>query len=240
MGESALPGPATLSAIATVPDGARIVLLRDGQEVAAADGGAVQLDTATATGAYRVEVRLRGAPGKPPIPWVLSNPIYFLTPVPPRPAAPPDATPLTTGVGWHIEKDRGSTGSVVTSPEEVAFYYRLRGPTRSSQFVAAVAELQGRAPSSRGIILRASAVRPARVSVQLRYGSGGRWARSVYLDPTVRDIIVPIDRMVAADHQSGPPPPPSDAQSLLVVVDLTNAAPGSANTIRMSRVGFVR
>ena len=25
---------------------------------------------------YRVEIQVRGAPGKPPVPWVVTNPIY--------------------------------------------------------------------------------------------------------------------------------------------------------------------
>ena len=129
-------------------------------------------------------------------------------------------------------------GRSITSPEEVAFFYRLRGPGRSSQFAAAVAELQGRATETGAVTFTAAAVRPARVSVQLRYGGGERWARSVYLDATPRDIVVPISAMRPADHQIGRQPAATTAVSLLFVVDLTNALPGSANTVRISRVGF--
>jgi hypothetical protein len=60
----------------------------------------------------------------------------------------------------------------------------------------------------------------------------------VYLDSTPRDISVPLEEMRPADHQTGPAPSATAALSLLFVVDLTNALPGAANTIRISRVGF--
>jgi hypothetical protein len=59
------------------------------------------------------------------------------------------------------------------------------------------------------------------------------------VDSTTREIVVPIERMRPADNQAGPPPPLTAAMSLLFVVDLTNALPGAANTIRIARVGFV-
>jgi hypothetical protein len=241
MGDILPPGPASLVVSVPVPAGASTVLLRNGEAVSTANAGVLRMDSAAAQGAYRVEVRLSGGPGRPPIPWILTNPIYFLEPGAPASASAPAGTvPLPAQVAWHVEKDRFSRGSVVASAAEVAFYYRLRGPGRGSQFVAAVADLQRRAPASASIRFSATADRPARVSVQLRYGRGGgqRWIRSVYLDSTPRDISVPVDQMRPADRQSGPPPPATAALSLLFVVDLTNAVPGAANTLRISRVGF--
>lgn len=239
MGDTVAPGGASFTVQAAVPSGGRIVLLRNGDTLAESRGGSLTLEVPAAQGTYRVEVRLPG-PGDPPAPWVLSNPIYFLE----RPAASPRletvaTRPLPAGMPWHVEKDRGSSGSVVTSPAETAFYYRLRGPSRASQFVAAVAEVQGHAGAAGAVTFTATAVRPARVSVQLRYGGGGeRWGQSVYLDEEPRDVMVPVAGMRPADHQTGPAPPATSATSLLFVVDLTNALPGAANTIRISRVGF--
>ena len=53
-----------------LPRPASIRLLRGGEEVASADGAALDLEPRTA-GAYRVEVRLGGRT------WILSNPIYL-------------------------------------------------------------------------------------------------------------------------------------------------------------------
>jgi hypothetical protein len=241
MGQTAAPGRATFVASTPAPAGARTVLLRNGQEIASAEGGALRVDAESAQGSYRVEVRLPGAPGNPPIPWILGNPIYFLNAPPvPEPGPVVQSTLLELPVSWHVEKDRWSSGSVVASVEEVAFYYRLRGPGRGSQFVAAAADLQGRAIAGSAITFTGQAVRPARVSIQLRYRRGGglRWGRSAYLDATPREVVIPVRELLPADRQTGPAPPLDGAMSLLFVIDLTNAPPGAANTIRLSRVGF--
>ena len=202
MGDTAAPGPASFAVSAPVPQGARTVLLHNGEPLAQADGGALTVQVAAAEGAFRVELLVPGSPGNPPIPWILSNPIYFeqargaL-----HPANTPPGVPLPPGIAWHIEKDRGSSGSVVTSAAEAVFFYRLRGPSRTSQFAAAVAELQGRAPATGAVTFSASAVRPARLSVQLRYAGGERWGRSVYLDSTPRDLVV-TDRRDASGRSS--------------------------------------
>jgi hypothetical protein len=226
---------------ATVPAGGRIVLVRNGAETASADGGELRKEEQRAEGAYRVEVRVPGAPGTPPVPWITSNPIYFLE-APPADAAPAPGprVPLPQEVSWHVENDRGSTGSIVPSAAEIAFYYRLRAGVRRSQFAALVAEIQGRAGSFDAIRFTGLAGKPVRISVQLRYPQGGglRWARSVYLDATPRAISIPLKEMLPADRQTGPPPPLASASSLLFVADLTNARPGDANTIRVSQAGF--
>jgi hypothetical protein len=60
----------------------------------------------------------------------------------------------------------------------------------------------------------------------------------VYVDSTPRDVVVPVNELLPVDRQGGPAPSATTATSLLFVVDLTNAVPGSANTIRISRAGF--
>jgi hypothetical protein len=243
MGSVLPPGPATLSARASVPPGARTVLFRDGREIKSADGGTLELDEALARGAYRVEVQVPGAPGTPPVPWLLSNPIYFHPPSRDVPAVASTTTLFPADMPWHVEKDSASTATVTASardvPANAAFQYQLREGGRASQFVALVADLQGRSRSFRILTFIGQAARPARVSVQLRYPNGGgeRWARSVYLDSQPRTINVSLDDMVPADRQTGPAPDPLSATSLLFVVDLTNALPGTANTIRIAGLG---
>jgi hypothetical protein len=81
-----------------------------------------------------------------------------------------------------------------------------------------------------------------RISVQIRYRSGGgeRWARSVYLDQSSRRIVVPFDEMVPVDRQTGAAPDLRSAQTLLFVVDLVNASPGSGGTFRIGNVALGR
>ena len=208
MGALAPPGTAAFAVAAPVPEGARTVLLRDGREVARAEGGTLRMDDPAAEGSYRVEVQLPGAPGDPPVPWILTNPIFFLNAAPPAHGpSPGEAVPLPADTSWHVEKDRGSSGSVVVSAEEVAFYYRLRGPSRVSQFAAAVAELRGSPAGSAVIRFRGTAVRPApdlrSTALPKRWGRAMGLARST-LNATPRDIVVPI-----GDASSRPPGRPS-------------------------------
>jgi hypothetical protein len=79
------------------------------------------------------------------------------------------------------------------------------------------------------------------VSVQLRYNDlgGARWVRSVYLPTDGRRVVVPFREMVSADRQSTMPRFET-ASSLLFVVDLTNASPGSAGTFEISGLTLVK
>jgi hypothetical protein len=151
-----------------------------------------------------------------------------------------DVRPLPSDAAWHVEKDPESAATVSASGGGVALHYELRAGARASQFVALVADLRGRAGSFKALTFRGQAARPARVSVELRYPNGGgeRWRRSVYFDTTAREITVPVEEMVPADRQTGPAPDTASAGALLFVVDLTNAHPGTTNTIRIDGVGF--
>lgn len=243
MGSTVEPGPAAFHAEAAMPSNARMVLLRNGQEVQSADGGPLHVEQALAQGAYRVEIRVPGAPGTPPVPWVVSNPIYFLAhPAVAEPAAIAAVTPLPADVPWHIEKDPSSTGTAAASAAEVRVDYTLGAGGRASQFVALVADLEGHRTGFRSVRFTAVADRPVRASVQLRYpgGGGARWRKSFYADATPREVGVDLQDMVGAEGQTGAAPDSSSATALLFVVDLTNARPGSANSIRFTNIGVGR
>ena len=138
----------------------------------------------SARGGFRVEVRVPRAPGLPPVPWLVSNPIYFLPP-PAEPVAAPvegEVIPLPAGMAWHVEKDLGSRATLTASAGQVTLDYTLRTGDRASQFAALVADLQMRAPQFSRIRLTASAARPGRLSIQLRYPqSGGRAVGNIRL-----------------------------------------------------------
>ena len=244
MGSRLTPGPSEISADASLPSGAQMVLINGGGEFKKTTDGHHVTGVEPASGAVRMEVRLPGAPGTPPVPWLVTNPIYFLPLASPRvsPPAEPATIPLPVALAWHVEKDPRSTGTMLPSDGMVTLDYTLSPGDRVSQFVALVADLQrGTAPFS-GLTFTASAARPARMSVQIRYrdGAGERWGTSVYIDSTPQHIVVPLGEMRPADQHPRPAPDPSTAASLLFVVDLTNARPGDANTIRIGDVRVVR
>jgi hypothetical protein len=191
-------------------------------------------DTKGEHGTYRVEVNLSNAPGDPPVPWIVSNPIYM------RPsgwgALPPhadDFSPTTTlsiqGGPWRVETDGGSTAQVSQNeppkgPTE--FTYHLADGSRSGQYAALVIGV-GKALTERThLVFRAHAQRPMRISVQARYpGSGARWQSSVFLDAQARDVVIPFSELSAVGTTGAFDPSQSD--TVLFVVDLTNANPGA-------------
>ena len=81
--------------VAPMP-GVSLVLRRNGRVVAASDSGHLRFDHAPsrASSVYRIEAKLPDAPGSPPVPWIVSNPI-FVGPALPRVLA--TITPAYTG-----------------------------------------------------------------------------------------------------------------------------------------------
>lgn len=93
------------------------------------------------------------------------------------------------------------------------------------------------------LMFTARADRPMRLSVQLREPgreAGERWHRSVYLDPTPRDITVYFDDMRPRGVTSRPLPTLANVQSILFVVDTVNTPLGGNGTIWMGDLKYGR
>jgi hypothetical protein len=248
----ALPAgtPARLVARVLAPPGAQVVLVddslprrrgglsalaasrriaEDGTQVLHAQLGAGQ-------GAFRLEVNVPSAPGTPPVPWLVSNPIYFLPP----PISPPQGTNSAAdepidAAAWRVEKDPASSATLNAGPPPV-LQYALRGGERDSQFVAVAAPLSSRA--FRGVRVRLRADRPMRVSLQVRRSDGQRWRESIYVDTTPREHVIPVTRLTAVEGRADPVEPTA-IESLLLVIDLVNALPGAAGKLTIERVGLI-
>ncbi len=248
---STLPAGASVIAVnASMPLGAQLFVVGDEGESERSMTAPYVSGVEPARGALRVELRVPGRAGRSPVPWIVSNPIYFLAGAAPAGAAPPGiaqpvVVPLAPDTGWHVEKEAGSTATVKSSGLsgfEVTFDYVLRPGERVSQFAAAVADVGYRAPRFKSVMFSAVSAQPVRLSVQLRYPQGGgeRWRKSVYVDAIPREMSVAVDQMMPADRQSGGAPDPSAATALLFVVDLTNSRPGDSNSIRITNLRFAR
>jgi hypothetical protein len=234
-------GAARFVSRASVPSAAATILLRDGLPIAERSGGVLEHE-ASLPGAYRVEVHVAGAPGRPPVPWIVGNPIYRLSPAAGDPVPEPrlelfGALPLR-GEAWRVEASAGSSGRVGTANGKLTLHFELEPAPRSSQFVAVATDLGNGARSADTLQLRASASGPMRVAVQLRFDEG-RWIRSIFLDQTERTVTIPFDKLRQAGA-AGPLPPLTRAHSLLLVVDLTNAAPGAKGSFTIRDVAFGR
>jgi len=225
-----------LTARVTLPRGGEVVLLRGGQEAARA-AGELRYDTGQRPGAYRVEVRVPGAPGSPAIPWIVSNPIYVaIGPAPSAPLAPSASRSAIPPFPWRIEKDPSSSAILRTSEHSVEVQYKIGEGGRNSQFVALATDLHGETVSALDLSLAAD--RPTRISIQMRTGDGRRWGRSYYVDPAGTPLranfldLRPIGGAGSLDARS--------ITSILLVIDLTNTPPGRAGTLRVLSSTLVR
>lgn len=245
MGESAAGGePVMIVARALMPPNAQLVLYRAGQEVARTDGD-LRWDAGAIAGAYRVEVHLPSAPGQPPVPWLVSNPIYvgtnFQLPTPNSQVArspKPKAQSQMSFWQWRIEKDAASSAIVRASGKELSLEYELGTGERRGQFVALASDLHEESFS--GIDQSLAADKPTRVSIQVRRADGKRWGRSVYVDPSGAAVHLSLASMRPLDEPSERHPDATAITSVLLVVDLTNASPGRSGTLHVRGSALVK
>lgn len=246
-------GPVAFLVRSNAPRDARITLVEGGVVRAMADGPTLEYTAEPRPGAYRVEIQLADAPGAPPVPWVLSNPIYVGPS--PRDSASPATAPAPSVEAalyedgavpdWLVEKSPRSAGELDVVPTvdgtQVLLRYGLGGTRSESPFVAIAVPVSQAGEFDR-LRFRAHASRPTRMSVQIRAPGGAssmRWQRSVYLDETARDVEVPFDQM----RPIGPAPerPALDSvRHVLFVLDTVNSAPDASGQIWVDRVSFVR
>ena len=118
----------TFSARTNAASGGVIVLRKDGAILTQHPVPSLNVD-AVGEGTYRVEVYLSTAPGDPPIPWIVSNPIYVRPDDWGTPQSTLAAAPMITrniqGGPWHAEKDERSTAQIAqndpTAPVQFTF-----------------------------------------------------------------------------------------------------------------------
>jgi hypothetical protein len=185
------------------------------------------------------QVHLESAPGTPPVPWVLTNPVSF------RPrsvgtVAVADLSGDPVAGEWRVESDPSSAGTVTSTTDgAIVLDYRL-GTPQASQFVAIAVDV-GRVVPARHVLFDAHSSAPMRVSVQLRVPAlNERWTKSVYVDGTRREAIVPVADLVAAEDRSSRMPATDSPGSLLFVVDLTNTPPGASGKLTLRNVRIAR
>jgi hypothetical protein len=245
-GERLAPSAAgvTLSARTNGASGGVIALRKDGDILMQRPVPSLDVDAA-GEGTYRVEVYLSAAPGEPPIPWIVSNPIYVRPDDWGRPHSTFIAAPTITrniqGGPWHAEKDQQSTTQIAqTDPNApVRFTFRLGSGDRMGPY-AALGIGVGKALTERThLAFRAYASRPMRISVQARHPqSGNRWQRSVYLDANPRDVIVRFAEMVPVGAIGTFDPALAD--TVLFVVDTTNTPPGTQGSFTVENLRVER
>jgi hypothetical protein len=150
-------------------------------------------------------------------------------------AAAPGGAPIAP-FPWRIEKDASSSASLRTSAHEVELSYTLAGGDAHSQFVALASDVERQAFTA--LDLGLSGDRPLRVSVQVRAANGQRWGRSYYVDPGGSNLRVPLSSLRPIDS-TAPAVSAGDVTSILLVIDLANAAPGRAGSLRVRTTALI-
>src|SRR5688572_11537659 len=252
MGEDVIAkGPMTFQVRSNAPDTVTLSLLRDGHPVHAASGSQLEYQSSD-SGVYRVEMQWPGAPGEPPVPWVVSNPIYVLTG--PRATdqlsesvAPPKQVAVRYSNGpatdWHIENSPSSRAALdvvsAVGGTQLLLRYALGGTEDEGPFVAlSLAVPQGLADHDR-LMFTAQSSRPTRIWVQLRVPDGvqGRsWHRSVYVDEMPRTISVAFDDLRPLEATTTGRPVLADVRDVLFVVDTINTRPGVSGSLWLDEV----
>jgi hypothetical protein len=202
---------------------------------------------------YRVEVRAADRSRSPL--WLLSNPIYVrgatATTVPPTRPPATDARRLfdeREAAGWSTETDPTSLAAFDvrrgTTVPEIGFRFGLATGDTTHQFAAiSVATPDGVQAYDR-LTFEARADAAMRISVQVRAPVNPdyqeRWERSVYLEPTDRQISIFFDDMTPIGATQTFRPSVAAVRSIVFAVERTNTAAGTSGRIWLRNVRLER
>jgi hypothetical protein len=252
-GRLATGGPVTLRVRSNGPPGATIALLRDGRPIARGPIPALEQTVEGAPAAYRVEVTVPGAPGEPPVPWVLTNAIAVgggrdRSPAPAG-AVTPRVVLLEPGdrSRWSVEHDATSHAEVSAERGggSLALTFTLGLNDAASPYAAIVRDVPSGLAACGTLVLTLSASREMRVSVQVREPGGEppslgrRWRQSIYVPVQPRTVVLPLKGLRAAAGAGREAPNSSAMRSVLLVVDPVNARAGEGGVVRVHRAGCV-
>lgn len=254
MGErlTAPAGRVRVAASMPAASAARVQIMHNDRAVAEGMGQAEVAGDAE-PGAYRVEIWLGS---RTRVPWIVTNPIYVDPPVTalptvppvnsaPRPVATPADVvllPLPFDTAWAVEHGPSSSGTISDQSSAIGFQWNVGTTQPASEFAALVHPVREEGDSFDRVEFTASAASPMRLSVQFRLpGSRDeRWARSVYLDATPRNITVRMTELSPQGFTAARRPVAARVKAILFVIDTLNAAPGSTGSVRFSDVRLRR
>ena len=230
------------------PD-SRIAVMKGDTIVTDGDGPSLRKTVPATDAVYRVEIRLPRAPGRPPVPWVVTNPIYVRARdeiVAARRDAATSAPQYEDGaaVGWRVETSPRSKAALdvtrTTSGTELLLRWALGGAKSESPYAAVAMPVGAALRNYDRLSFLARADRPIRISVQFRTANGERWRRSIYLDEQPRVLSVFFDEVRPVGVTSQRRLALDEVRDILFVVDTVNTKPGAAGQIWIDEVKYGR
>ena len=247
-----LAGRVLLRVRVNAPEGSNIKLIADGRTVASGAPPALEYEAPPVSGVYRVEIDVPKAPGTPPVPWLVSNPIYVGTAPSPDTSRAPEAVSETVALytngpatDWRVEKSVRSEGTVgaVQSVDgtQLLLRYGLGGTLSESPYVAAVVAASEDLARFNRITFTGRSMQPMRLTFEMRAAGGGdrRWGRSVYLDQMARTVTIPFSEMSPIGTATGGPVL-GEVRDLLFVVDTVHAKQGASGQVWLDDIRYVR
>jgi hypothetical protein len=250
-------GDVLLHAVVSAPPGTTLVLFKNGERVHEVTDGPLETNGGRDPSSYRIEAYTTNAPGRPAVPWLVSNPIY--AGLPPRaassaePAEPTSLIPARTGEAAG-ESGPNDVSTVVTGTPidergrtfagdpAVTWTFALARGTPAGQFAALRIPVSGGLAAFDRVRFRVSASSPMRGWVQLRapIGNTERWGRTFYSGTESGLVDVAFATFRAIGTTSSAQVPLDRVDSLLFVIDTLNTLPGTAGTMTIFEVGFVK
>jgi hypothetical protein len=246
-----LAGPVMLRVRVNAPEGSTIKLMSDGRTVASGAPPALEYEGPAVSGVYRVEVDVPRAPGTPPTPWLVSNPIYVGS-VSTTDTRAPEAVSETVALytngpatGWRVEKSVRSEGTIGAVPSvdgtQLLLRYGLGGTLSESPYVAAVIAASEDLTRFNRVTFTGRAMQPMRLTFEMRAAGAGdrRWGRSVYLDQTARTVTIAFSELSPLGTATGGPVL-GEVRDLLFVVDTVHAKQGATGQVWLDDIRYVR
>jgi hypothetical protein len=188
------------------------------------------------------------------VPWVLTNPIF-------AGGAPVSATPsfvpsrewvinseCAPGDGCGIEKHDKSEGGMEAvhdgNSTRFLLHYALLGAPEDSPWVAMGVPAGKEIANFTRLAFRARTERPMRIWVQLATTLPDQnqqyWRRSVYLDDTLREIVIPFEEMLPLPASAPRVAPLARIITIMFVVDTLHTPLGSSGNIWIDDVRYQR
>ena len=242
-------GDIELRVDSNAPADSTIVLIKNGEPGTTAAGGTLRQTVPASSAVYRVEIQVRGAPGTPPVPWVVTNPIYVRA-GDESPVARNDATETASQYengearGWRTEMSSRSKSALdvvrTLAGTELLLRWAIGGTKEESPYVALAMPAGESIATYDRLMFTSRADRPMRLSVQFRLANGERWRRSIYLDETPRQVSVFFDDVRPVGVAPPRRLPLNSVRDVLFVVDTVNASPGTAGQFWLDDVKYGR